>query len=224
MYEENIVADAYIESYIRGGITFGQALDALHEQFHLLRAQHTSLQMGGIKLFVIAERERERHSGTTIALKNIGFISGSLQFIGGMGTCFSSLKAACQKYGVPLMVNGAENTWENGYYLLYHEDPRFIPVRQAYRSIAKFLGGEDKWGDIAFSSVDIGLSLGSMSSLIPRPDAWRLFHSIRDDFFRSWRSMGAAGLGAEAVGNASSGFSIYRLLNSNETSWSELKE
>lgn len=63
-----------------------------------------NLRMGSVKLYAIAERERERHSTLTITLKRVGFISGSMQVIGGFGLCKASLGAACKSYGVPLMM------------------------------------------------------------------------------------------------------------------------
>lgn len=86
------------------------------------------------------------------------------------------------------------------------------------------MGGDDKAGDIAFSSVDIALSVGALGSLTRIDDARKLFYYIREDFIRGWQAMGAAGISTELVGDASSGFSIYQVISQPETNWSELKE
>ena len=108
MSAEFTLDSEYIEEYQRRRVTFGQAMKNLHEHYLTLHQNFTSLRMGRIKLFVIAEKQQERYSMKTLVLKNVGFIGGGLQFIGGVGTCFSGLRAACAKYGVPLMVNGGE--------------------------------------------------------------------------------------------------------------------
>lgn len=128
-----------------------------------------------------------------IALKQIGFVSGAMQAIGGFGLCKASLGAACKSYGISLMMQGSENVWENGYYLLYHNDPNKLPLRYAYRQAAKLLGGDDKDGDITFSTGDLVLFFGSVSTLTLRTDSWKLFRYIQEDYIRNWRTLGAVG-------------------------------
>lgn len=189
MIEERRVTSYYLDEYRYGKIDFGRAMDRLREYHMSLTKYHMQLRMGSIKLYVIAEREREQHSTLTITLKRVGFISGAMQVIGGFGLCKASLGAACKNYGVPLMIQGTENVWENGYYLLYHEDPKKMPLRYAYRQAAKLLGGDDKDGDIAFSTGDLVLSFSSASTRTLRTDSWKLFRYIQEDYIRSWRTL-----------------------------------
>ena len=212
MIDERIVTSYYLDEYRYGKIYFGRAMDRLREYHMSLTKYHMQLRMGSIKLYVIAEREREQHSTLTITLKRVGFISGAMQVIGGFGLCKASLGAACKNYGVPLMIQGTENVWENGYYLLYHEDPKKMPLRYAYRQAAKLLGGDDKDGDIAFSTGDLVLSFSSASTRTLRTDSWKLFRYIQEDYIRSGRTLGAVGVTIELIGDAFSGFTIYQLL------------
>ncbi len=222
MTGERKAVDELINQYSHGIISFSQAMKELQERYQNLRKSCSQLQMNNIKLYTIAEREKQRHSLLTITLKRIGFISGSMQVIGGAGLCKASIGAACKSYGIPLMIQGSENAWENGYYLVYHEDPKKLPVRYAYRQVANFFGGDDKDGDIAFATGDLALSFGSASTLTLKSDSWKLFHYIKEDFIRNWRTLGAVGGGAEFTGNAASGFSIYQLTGGESTNWEEL--
>ena len=224
MIEERRVTSYYLDEYRCGKIDFGRAMDGLREYHMSLTKYHMQLRMGTIKLYAIVEREREQHSTLTITLKRVGFISGAMQVIGGFGLCKASLGAACKNYGVPLMIQGTENVWENGYYLLYHEDPKKMPLRYAYRQAAKLLGGDDKDGDIAFSTGDLVLSFSSASTRTLRTDLWRLFRYIQEDYIRSWRTLGAVGGTNELIGDAVSGFTIYQLLGRESTNWAELRE
>lgn len=224
MAKESRVVNGYIDDYRYGRLDFSTAMAYLQNNYKILSKSHAQLQMGSIKLYAIAEREREKHSPLTITLKRIGFISGAMQAIGGFGLCKASLGAACKAYGIPLMMQGSENVWENGYYLLYHEDPRQMPLRYAYRQAAKLLGGDDTFGDIAFSTGDIVLSFGSASTVVLKSDSWKLFHYIQEDYIRNWRTLGAVSGTAELIGNTVSGFTIYQLSGSESTHWSELRE
>lgn len=224
MIEERRVTSHYLDEYRYGKLDFGKALDRLREYHMSLTKHQMNLRMGSVKLYAIAKRERVKHSILTISLKQVGFVSGAMQVIGGFGLCKASLGAACKNYGVPLMMQGSENVWENGYYLLYHEDPKKMPLRYAYRQAAKLLGGDDKDGDIAFSTGDLILSFGSASTRTLRTDSWKLFHYIQEDYIRNWRTLGVAGGASELTGDAASGLTVYQLIGGNSTNWTELRE
>ncbi len=224
MAEEHRLVNSYINDYQHSRLDFAGAMQCLQKHYQILSKSHTQLQMGSVKLYAIVEREKERHSTLTITLKRVGFISGGMQVIGGFGLCKASIGAACKSYGIPLMMQGSENVWENGYYLLYHEDPKKMPLRDTYRQTAKLLGGDDKDGDIAFSAGDLVLSFGSASTLTLRTDSWKLFRNIQEDYIRSWRTLGVVGGTSELTGDVVSGLTIYQLLGGENTNWVELRE
>ncbi|EDD1610380.1 DUF4225 domain-containing protein, partial [Salmonella enterica] len=224
MAEEHRLVNSYINDYQYGRLNFARSMECLQKHYQILSKSRAQLQMGSVKLYAIAERERGRHSSLTIVLKQVRFVSGAMQVIGGFGLCKTTLSAACKTYGVPLMVQGSENVWENGYYLLYHQEPGKMPLRYAYRQAAKLMGGDEKDGDIAFSTGDLILSFGSASTLTLRSDSWKLFHYIREDYIRNWRTLGVAGGMSELIGDAVSGFTIYHLLGGESTNWAELRE
>lgn len=203
MMEEYKFTSGCLDDYQRRKLDFGKAMDKLREYHMSLTKYHMQLRMGAIKLYAIAQKEKDAKSMTTLSLKGVGFASGLFQILGGVGVCVKDIRSACGKLGVPLMIQGGENSYENGYYLFTHKEPTDIPVRSAYRYIAKILGGDDKTGDIAFSSVDVALSAGSLGGLTRIDGARKLFYYIREDFARGWRTMGAAGIGTELVGDAS---------------------
>ncbi|UYW73947.1 DUF4225 domain-containing protein [Pseudocitrobacter faecalis] len=88
----------------------------------------------------------------------------------------------------------------------------------------KAFRGDDKAGDIAFSTGDLLLSFGSVSSLTLKPDAWKLFRYIQEDYTRNWRTLGAVGGANELIGDAVSGFNIYQLVGEEHTNWAALEE
>ncbi|OWF86723.1 hypothetical protein B4914_14160 [Yersinia entomophaga] len=72
----------------------------LHEQYKILEDRHFDLMLDNAKLFVIAERKKEQNSALNIILKQVGFVSGGLQIVGGAGICKVSLGMACASLGV----------------------------------------------------------------------------------------------------------------------------
>lgn len=216
--------EGYISDFKYGNISLSDSIKKFKEQYNLLNKAHFNLQMGSLQVFAIAEREKEKNSAINITLKQVGFISGGLQVLGGGGICFASLSLACGSLGAPLLLHGLENSWENGYYLAYREDSTSMPLRYAYRQAARALGGDDKSGDIAYSLGDLSLSAGSLFRSVLKSDAWKLFYYIKEDFIIGWRDMGAAGLVSELAGDSAVGMSIYQLMNGNKTNWNDLSE
>ncbi len=106
MVEENRLVNSYISDYTFGKLDFGRAMDCLQKNYQMLSNSHCQLQMGSIKLYAIAEREKEKHSIGTVTLKRVGFIGGIMQVIGGFGLCKASVGMACKAYGAPLIMHG----------------------------------------------------------------------------------------------------------------------
>lgn len=224
LIDERKVINSYIRDYRHGKTDFFKSLEKIRAHYQILIKIHSRLQMNNIQLYAIAMKERDATSIKTLSLKGVGFASGLFQIIGGVGFCAKDIRTACKKIGIPLLIQGGENTYENAYYLFVHKEPKVVPVRQVYRYVSKLLGGDNEDGDIVFSSVDIGLSVGSLGGLTQSDSARRLFYYIRDDFIRGWKTMGGAGIGSELIGDASSSFSIYQILSKPETNWAELQE
>lgn len=195
----------------------------LQEQYQILYKRNVELMMGSAKIYAILERRKEQNSTLNIALKQVGFVGGGLQAIGGYGVCAASVGTACASLGTPLFLHGLENMWENGYYLALRNAPTEMPLREVYRQTAKLFGCDDRDGDIAYSIGDLVLSAGSMFKYELVPNAWRLFHYIRDDYILSWKTMGAAGISSEMVSDSATGFSLYQLIN-HSGQWNDLSE
>jgi hypothetical protein len=221
-YSEGERANEYINSFKSGRMSFSDANDKLHAQYNNLSSRYLELMSGSAKIYAIIEREKDKRSVTNIILKQVGFVSGGLQAVGGYGICKVSVGSACAYLGAPLFLHGLENLWENGYYLALRKEPNDTPLRKAYRESAKLLGGNDNGGDIAYSVGDLSLSAGTVFKYGLREDAWKLFYYIKEDYIIGWKTMGAAGLTSELVGDSAVGFSLYKLINSNSTNWEDL--
>ncbi|TNH42741.1 DUF4225 domain-containing protein [Photorhabdus luminescens] len=184
----------------------------LQDEIDNLRRQELDLLINDSKLYMIVQKEKKEkeHETTNLILKQVGFVSGGSQIFAGIGICVASLGAACAGFGVPLLVQGGNNVYENGYYLLLRKEASG-PVRNVYRDAAKTLGYSEADGDKIYGYVDLGLSGYAMARSVVRPGTFRLFRYIKTDYIRGWQEMGKVPLIAELIGDGVTGFSIYSI-------------
>lgn len=145
-----------------------------------------------------------------IAQKGAGTIAGAMQIITGAGICYASAGTLCLVAGLPLMVHGANNVYENGRNLLSDRTDTEGPVRKGYQAAAKAVGYAEREGNLAYGATDLGLSAYAFGRYILKPDAWRLFRYIRTDYVRSYRDMGAGAMGFEIYTDFQTGQQIYK--------------
>lgn len=105
--------------------------------------------MAGRMVQYAAVKKEVHNRRIELVLKQVGFVSGGVQFFGGTGICAA--------YGALLAAHGFNNVYENGYYLLYRKNKQGC-IRQACRELAKGLGYSKAQADVVYSVVDIGLS------------------------------------------------------------------
>jgi hypothetical protein len=138
-----------------------------------------------------------------VTQKGVGVIAGALQFATGAGICYGSAGMLCLFAGTPLMAHGANNVYENGRNLWEGKSDTQGPVRKGYLEVAKKMGKGKQAGNMAYGSVDLGMSIYSAGRLVLKPDAWRLFRYVRTDYVRAYRSTSvgafAIDIGADAA-------------------------
>ncbi|OCA54846.1 DUF4225 domain-containing protein [Photorhabdus namnaonensis] len=105
----------------------------LQDEIDNLKRQEFDLLMNDSQIYMIVQKEKKEEGDETInlTLKGIGFVSGGSQIFAGLGVCVASLGTACAGFGVPLLIQGGNNVYENGYYLLLRKEVSG-PVRDVY--------------------------------------------------------------------------------------------
>ncbi|CAI9387496.1 hypothetical protein CITSP_00140 [Citrobacter sp. T1.2D-1] len=123
--------------------------------------------------------------------KIIGFLSGIGQVTTGVGLCVSTGGSATVP-GTAMILQGLNNIYENGYYLVVYEEASG-PLREAYYYAANKAGYDKNQGDIAYSTIDLVLSGYGMARRIPTPRerSWNLFgiQSHQTDYVRGVSGM-----------------------------------
>jgi len=137
-----------------------------------------------------------------IGRNGIGAVAGAMQIATGAGICYASAGTLCLITGVPLMAHGANNIYEGGRNLMTGQSDTIGPVREGYHAMSSAVGYGEREANMAYGSVDIGLSVYSGARHVLKPDAWRLFRYLDTDRIRVYKLMKPGTLGAEAVINS----------------------
>ncbi|PWC21896.1 hypothetical protein DDT52_04780 [Brenneria roseae subsp. roseae] len=190
-------------------LTENGAIRLLDKEINNLQKQKFDLSTQKMMQYYIFEKEREDRR-LNIILKQVGFVGGGTQVVAGIATCTASLGYLCAGFGSLNVSHGLNNLYENGYYLLFREN-RSGWTRDAYRAIAKSIGQSGNHADLAYTSVDLGISVYGLSRNVVREDTFRLFRYINSDFVRGWKTMGPVPLVAEIFVDASTINGIYTL-------------
>ncbi|MEW5290807.1 DUF4225 domain-containing protein [Erwinia papayae] len=185
------------------------AVKILNEETAYLRQQQFQLMAGSIVQYAAVEKQQAGRL-KKLMLKQVGFVGGGMQVFGGFGVCAASLGLACASFGMPSIIHGANNVYENGHYLIFRKEKAGY-ARDGYRNVARRLGYSDNDADLVYASVDLSLSFYGMGRLILKPDTFRLFRHINTDFVRGWRNMGYIPLGAEGLSDGFAAYNIYQL-------------
>lgn len=151
---------------------------------------------------LLKEYEYLIRQGKYIAQKGIGIAAGAGQVALGAGICGVSLGTLCLFASAPLVLHGANNIYENSAQLWTGDPSVQGPVRQAYQAVAKALGETEREGNLAYGTVDIGMSIYGASRWVLREDAWRLFRYIETDYIRAWKVTPPAAIITERAADA----------------------
>ncbi|WP_420497497.1 DUF4225 domain-containing protein [Xenorhabdus griffiniae] len=68
-------------------------------------------------------------------------------------------------------------------------------VRLGYENTFEYLGSSKTTGSLVYTGVDLSLSAHALLSRTLKPDAWRLFHHINEDYVHGYKLMSGYALG-----------------------------
>ena len=144
-----------------------------------------------------------------VALRGAGAISGALQFAAGAGICYASLGTLCLLAGAPMMLNGANSTYENGRNLFENRSDTVGPLRTGYRAISGMLGKGDCEADVAYGMVDLTTSAYGIVKMVLKPDSWRLFRYINTDYVRGYQQATRGGFVFDRLMDSATAKNMY---------------
>ena len=127
-------------------------------------------------------------------VKGVGFISGALQFFGGIGLIGGSYVTGPgavigNAAGVVLVLHGLGAVQEN--FMAVQTGQRNYKgyLRLFYHSTIESLGYTSKQADIVYGGIDLALSLYMLARPVLLPDKIRLFHYMYNDTIFGFQAM-----------------------------------
>ncbi|OKP26695.1 DUF4225 domain-containing protein [Serratia fonticola] len=178
-----------------GEITQDQAMRSLDQEIANLRKQDEAMTRKNVQQVILVKASiddkrkniNDRVEGNIkLTIAGIGFVTSGLQVVVGVGMVGSVVGTMS---GALLIAHGVNGVVENGYYLLYRKDYTG-PVKFVYEGIGEQLGLSKRDSDVAYTVVDIALSVNGMLGYKLAEDAARLYRYINADLLWGLKEMG----------------------------------
>ncbi|MEK9495056.1 DUF4225 domain-containing protein [Photorhabdus sp. P32] len=202
-----------------GEISISEAIALLDEEIQSLEEQDAMLSQKRVRQAIVVKKKvnnenaRGRNDETAnLIISWIGFVSGSIQLVGGFLAVDSGVGAAL---GASLMAHGFNNIVESGYYILYRESYTG-PVKFVYEGVGEKAFGMDKRdADVVYTSVDVGMSINGLFGYKLEPDSQRLYRYINADLLVGLKRQGIEimnykEIALEITGNVNTIYGQYR--------------
>ena len=145
------------------------------------------------------ESESLKDQSKRIAAQSIGLVAGGFQIAAGVGICVGSLGWVCIPASA-IIGHGINNIYENGNNLLTGRSDTEGWGRIPYQLASEYLGGGKLEANIAYGTVDIGMSLFGAFRHTLKKDAWRLYRYVDTDYVRAYKQSSKTTLGVDAMG------------------------
>lgn len=188
-------------------------LNNLRQETSYLMIQDRMLQTGQAALHATIELVKNNNVWGYV-IKGVGIVLSGLQIAAGIGVGFSSIatgNVVGAAFGAMLALHGLNSMQENVDNLIRDRDDSQGFLKNGYVATAKFLGFDQKVGEIAYSGMDLTLSAYGMVKLSLKPDAWRLFRYINVDYLRNINLMTRTELAIEVYNNTMTIKSMYEM-------------
>ncbi|WP_275347549.1 DUF4225 domain-containing protein [Xenorhabdus bovienii] len=213
----------YSEYYIgmyEGTVVFDYkrlALFSLNKETENLLRQENLLKYNFYKQYATIEI-RQKLDFSDYILKGIGIIVGGTQIstgiaIMGLGDASVAGSVVGNVAGAALIVHGIGTIQENLGAIIENDVNFKGYLRHGYEHAAQLLGYSKKTGSLVYGGVDLILSGYGLFRSTLKPEAWRLFHYINQDYVRSYQLMHGYALGFEIMADSITIKSAYDIYN-----------
>ncbi|MQL48474.1 DUF4225 domain-containing protein [Photorhabdus khanii] len=202
-----------------GELSISEAIASLDEEMRSLEKQDVMLSQKNVRQAIVVKKKvidesakSKKDETINLIISWIGFVSGSIQLIGGFIAIDTGIGAVP---GALLMAHGLNNIVESGHYILYRESYTG-PVKFVYEGVGEKVFGMDKRdADIVYTSVDVGMSINGFLGYKLEPDSQRLYRYINADLLvglkrRGIETMNYKEIALEITGDVNTIYGQYR--------------
>ncbi|WP_256371771.1 DUF4225 domain-containing protein [Erwinia tracheiphila] len=139
-------------------------------------------------------------------INGVGVVLSGMQVIAGVSVIGASLATGTiigSAFGGMLVLHGLNGFQESVENLVYGKTDSVGLLKQGYVATAEFLGFDQRVGQLAYSSMDLALSVYGIVRLVQKPEAWRLYYFLNTDYVRGIKEMSRKELFIEVYNDAS---------------------
>ncbi len=150
-------------------------------------------------------------------INGVGVVLGGMQVVAGLGVAavsFATGNVIGTGFGAMLILHGANGVVESSLNLFTGKNDAQGFLRKFYIGGAEFFGFDQRLAELAYTSMDLLLSVYGMARLIIKPQQYRLFHYLSTDYVRGIKDMSRLDLGIEAYNDTLSIKTLYDDINS----------
>lgn len=151
-------------------------------------------------------------------INGVGIVLSSLQVVAGLGVIATSAATGNVigvGFGALLTLHGFNGVMESAVNLKTGKDDATGPLKKGYIAGAEFMGFDQKVGEMAYTSMDLALSVYGMARLVLKPQTYRLFHYLSTDYVRGIKDMSRFDLGVEIYNDSISLKKMYEDMKGN---------
>ncbi|PDO89044.1 MULTISPECIES: DUF4225 domain-containing protein [Kosakonia] len=185
-----------------------EIIEELKAELKLTQREYQMLRMKDRVIYAVTD-VFEEHGVLKYAKIAGGVVGGGLEAWGGyrLTKLGKSLNLkAMRGVGLMLVAHGTNNVYESVSPLIYEHNEAGV-LRKIYREAAKIAGFDDDAGDLAYSGVELSLTLYAairtpvlsqnpnrlvLKYLGEQPGTGKLFRHVSNDFISKWASKNAA--------------------------------
>jgi hypothetical protein len=215
--QEIVRFDMNLTSRLNAGeITVDEAMQTIDNEITSLKRQDEEISRKNARQAIIVKPQNpdemmNRAEVIDLVIAGIGFVSGGLQFIGGVMLIDTGIGAPL---GALMIAHGVNNVVENGYYVLYRESYTG-PTRFVYEGVGDLFGISKKDSDVIYTATDIGMSANALLGVKLEEDIARLYRYVNADLLIGLKQQGLKSMTiydktAELMGDANTAYGQYR--------------
>lgn len=173
-------------------------LQALKLENENLKEQSKLLRMSMAKLYAKVEFVRENNKIIGYVISAVDIVLSGIAIFGG-GILISTGTPLGIFFGAVLITDGINQITKEYSELKTNSKSEGVIADQTIE-LAKFMGFKSASGIVAYKSLALASSIYSITGLLRRPGAWRLFRHLPGDFYRKVNTISKPNLTIKIIG------------------------
>jgi hypothetical protein len=171
-----------------------EIIHAMDNEMAYLRIQDEAMSAKDVRQVIMVKPVAvtdvgEKEKNIDLFIAGVGFISGGLQVVAGVGLVETGI-------GGLMIAHGVNNVIENGYYLLYRQSYTG-PLKFVYEGAGELFGISKQDSDVIYTFVDIALSVNGLLGCKLAEDTARLYRYVNADLLWGMKEIGYKTMSAQ---------------------------